>query len=98
MYDMIILGGGAAGLNVLPIARELGCRQVLVPATAGALSACGGQFSNIVSDFSISRIAYTAEFPYAAVNEALRSAHSLAESKLGGLAGGTLGGLGLPGL
>jgi nucleoid-associated protein EbfC len=34
----------------------------------------------------------------AAVNEAIRSAHSIAESKLGGLAGGTLGGLGLPGL
>src|SRR5919201_3454646 len=34
----------------------------------------------------------------AAVNEAIRSAHSLAESKLGGLAGGALGGLGLPGL
>ena len=33
----------------------------------------------------------------AAVNEAVRSAHSLAESKLGGLAGGALGGLGLPG-
>jgi len=34
----------------------------------------------------------------AAVNEAVRSAHSLAEAKLGGLAGGALGGLGLPGL
>jgi nucleoid-associated protein EbfC len=34
----------------------------------------------------------------AAVNEAIRSAHSLAETKLGGLAGGALGGLGLPGL
>jgi DNA-binding YbaB/EbfC family protein len=34
----------------------------------------------------------------AAVNEALRSAQSLAESKLGGLAGGALGNLGLPGL
>src|SRR5437773_8528245 len=34
----------------------------------------------------------------AAVNEALRSARSLMESKLGGLAGGALGGLGLPGL
>jgi DNA-binding YbaB/EbfC family protein len=32
----------------------------------------------------------------AAVNEALRSAQSLAESKMGGIAGG-LGGLGLPG-
>jgi nucleoid-associated protein EbfC len=34
----------------------------------------------------------------AAVNEAIRSAHSLMESKLGGLAGGAMGGLGLPGL
>jgi len=34
----------------------------------------------------------------AAVNEANRSAQSLMESKLGGLAGGALGGLGLPGL
>jgi DNA-binding protein YbaB len=32
----------------------------------------------------------------AAVNEAVRSAQSLAESKMGGIAGG-LGGLGLPG-
>jgi nucleoid-associated protein EbfC len=39
-----------------------------------------------------------ADVVLAAVNEALRSAQSLAESKLGGLAGGTLGGLGLPGL
>src|SRR5205085_1565400 len=36
----------------------------------------------------------------AAVNEAMRSAQALAESKMGGLAGGLggLGGLGLPGL
>ena len=34
----------------------------------------------------------------AAVNEGTRSAQSLAESKLGGLAVGALGGLGLPGL
>ncbi len=34
----------------------------------------------------------------AAVNEAIRSAHSLIETKLGGLTGGALGGLGLPGL
>ena len=33
----------------------------------------------------------------AAINEAIRSAQKLAESKLGGLAGG-LGGLGLPGM
>lgn len=40
-----------------------------------------------------------ADMVLAAVNEALRSAQSLAESKLGGAAGlGDLGSLGLPGL
>jgi hypothetical protein len=39
-----------------------------------------------------------ADMVLAAVNEAIRSARSLQETKLGGLAGGTLGGLGLPGL
>ena len=39
-----------------------------------------------------------ADMVLAAVNEAIRSARSLMESKVGGLAGGTLGGLGLPGL
>jgi len=40
-----------------------------------------------------------ADMVLAAVNEALRSAQSLAQSKLGGMAGlGDLGGLGLPGM
>jgi DNA-binding YbaB/EbfC family protein len=39
-----------------------------------------------------------ADMVLAAVNEAIRSARSLQESKLGGVAGGALGGLGLPGL
>jgi nucleoid-associated protein EbfC len=40
-----------------------------------------------------------ADMVLAAVNEALRSAQSLAESKLGGMAGlGDMGGLGLPGM
>jgi len=39
-----------------------------------------------------------ADMVLAAVNEAIRSARSLQENKLGGLAGGALGGLGLPGL
>jgi DNA-binding YbaB/EbfC family protein len=39
-----------------------------------------------------------ADMILAAVNEVQRSAQALAESKLGGLAGGALGNLGLPGL
>src|ERR671932_1016971 len=37
-----------------------------------------------------------ADMVLAAVNEAIRSARSLQETKLGGLAGGALGGLGVP--
>ena len=39
-----------------------------------------------------------ADMVQAAVNEAIRSAQALMEQRLGGLAGGALGGLGLPGL
>lgn len=39
-----------------------------------------------------------ADMILAAVNEAVRSAQALMETRLGGLAGGALGGLGLPGL
>ena len=69
--SLLVAGGGAAGLNIVPIARELGCRQVLVPRTAGALSACGGQYSNIVTEFTRSSFAYTGDFPYDAVNRVL---------------------------
>ena len=57
--SIIVAGGGAAGLNIIPIAEALGCRRVLLPRTAGALSACGGQFSNIVTEFSASRYAHS---------------------------------------
>jgi DNA-binding YbaB/EbfC family protein len=39
-----------------------------------------------------------ADMIQAAANEAIRSAQALMEQRLGGLAGGALGGLGLPGL
>lgn len=69
--SLIVAGGGAAGLSIVPIARELGCSQVLVPRTAGALSACGGQFSNVLTEFSMSKLAYTSNFPYDDVNRTL---------------------------
>ena len=46
----LVAGGGAAGLNIAPIARELGCRRVLLPRSAGALSAFGGQHADIVTE------------------------------------------------
>jgi N-methylhydantoinase A len=69
--SLIVAGGGAAGLNILPIARELGCNRVLIPRTAGALSACGALFSDVVTDFSLSKLAQTGDFSYDEVNRAL---------------------------
>ena len=45
---LIVAGGGAAGLNIATIAQALECARVLIPRTAGALSAFGGQHSDIV--------------------------------------------------
>ena len=48
--SVVIAGGGAAGLNIVAIARELGCGRVLVPRTAGALSAFGAQHSDMIME------------------------------------------------
>ena len=69
--SIIVAGGGAAGLNIIPIAQALGCRRVLLPRTAGALSACGGQFSNIVTEFSASRYAHSNTFDFGGVSATL---------------------------
>src|SRR5436309_3184820 len=45
----MVAGGGASGLNIVPIARELGCRRILLPSTAAALSSCGALFADTVS-------------------------------------------------
>ena len=42
--SVLVAGGGAAGLTIMPIAAELGCERIVLPRTAGALSACGMQF------------------------------------------------------
>jgi N-methylhydantoinase A len=48
--SILVAGGGAAGLTILQIAAELGCRQVLIPRAAGVLAAFGGQHSDIVRE------------------------------------------------
>jgi N-methylhydantoinase A len=67
----IIAGGGASGLNIVPIARELGCRRVLLPSTAALLSACGALYSDVISEFPRSAYAETRAFDFERVNETL---------------------------
>ena len=83
----MVAGGGASGLNIVPIARELGVRTVLVPRTAGALSACGALYSDVISEFSASRYAETNRLDFDAVNDALASVEASADAFLASLEG-----------
>ncbi len=82
----MVAGGGASGLNIVPIARELGCRRVLLPSTAGALSACGALYSDVVSEISRSRYVETRSLDLEAVNETLAEIEAEADELLRGLA------------
>jgi N-methylhydantoinase A len=75
----LVAGGGAAGLTILAIARELGCREVLVPRAAGVLSAFGGQHSDIVREMTAAHVTNSKEFDFDGVRETL---HALRERLL----------------
>ena len=83
----LVAGGGASGLTIVPIARELGCPRVLAPSTASALSACGALFADVVSEFPQSRYAETRSLDREAVNATLRDVAARADDFLDGLAG-----------
>ncbi|MGR8947435.1 MAG: hydantoinase/oxoprolinase family protein [Gammaproteobacteria bacterium] len=68
----VVAGGGAGGLNIAPIAAELGCKTVLIPRTAGALSASGMQFSDIITEAGASALTQTEAFDFDGVNAALK--------------------------
>ncbi len=71
--SVLIGGGGAGGLNIVPIAQELGCRTVLCPRTAGALSASGMQYSDIITEAGASKLTASDGFDFSGVNAALAS-------------------------
>lgn len=54
---VLVGGGGAAGLNIAEIGRELGCTEVIVPRLAGAFSATGMQVADLV--FTTTRSHFT---------------------------------------
>jgi N-methylhydantoinase A len=81
----LVAGGGAAGLTILPIAGELGCREVLIPRAAGVLSAFGGQHSDIVREVTAPHVTNSLAFDFAGVHrtlERLRERMSVFEAEL----------------
>jgi N-methylhydantoinase A len=83
----IVAGGGAAGMTIVPIVDAIGCRRVLIPPTAGALSAAGGHFTDVIGEFTVSCATTVAEFDRAAVMAALDSLTAQAAEFTAGLDG-----------
>ncbi len=61
-HCVLVSGGGAGGLLAVTIARALKIRHVLAPHAAGALSAAGAQFSDVVAEFSRSAVMSSERF------------------------------------
>ncbi len=68
---VLIGGGGAAGLNIAPIARQLGCPKAIVPEVSSTLSAAGSLMSELTAGFAETLLTSTAEFDAAGVNAVL---------------------------
>ena len=64
----IVAGGGAAGLNIMMIAKELGCDRVVLPKVAAALSASGMQYANIVAEEAATLVTISSRFDFDKVN------------------------------
>lgn len=51
---LIVAGGGAAGINIVAVARELGVARVVIPTFAAGMSAVGGQFADLFTSAAAS--------------------------------------------
>lgn len=67
----LVAGGGAAGINIMQIAAELGSQRVILPKVASALSASGMHFADIVKEESAALITSSEAFASSAVDSLL---------------------------
>jgi N-methylhydantoinase A len=81
----LVAGGGAAGINILPIAEELGCERVILPSVASALSASGMQFADIVKEETASLVTTSKRFNIDGVNRLLTELEAKLKRFLAGM-------------
>lgn len=62
---VLVAGGGAAGMNIVRIARDLGIRHIIIPRLASGLSAVGGQCTDISMVFSAGQYLRSKDFDFA---------------------------------
>lgn len=68
---ILIGAGGAAGLNSVAIAKQLGCPKVIIPEVGAALSALGALISELHADYRALYYTTTDHFDYDGVNATL---------------------------
>ena len=68
---VLVGGGGAAGFNLVAIARRLGCRLALIPSIGPGLSAAGALLSDVIADYVVAFSTATTHFDFDGVNGAL---------------------------
>jgi N-methylhydantoinase A len=64
-------GGGALGMVIVQLARELQIDEILLPGAAGVVSSMGGLASDLRRDFSASNFTVGSRFDHEGVNETL---------------------------
>jgi len=75
---VMVAGGGACGLHAIPLAEGLDMKRLLIPRTAGGLSAVGGIFSDVVSEYNDSFYTTTRKFDFGKTNEIIKALHQKA--------------------
>ena len=66
--SVLISGGGASGMNVVNLAKRLGCEIILIPDLGPVLSAAGSMVANITNEFSLTFTTNTKKFDYHGAN------------------------------
>jgi N-methylhydantoinase A len=77
---LFVSGGGASGLHICHIMKELSAKRCLVPKFAGALSAVGGIFADIVSEYNVNYYTTSNNFDYEGVNRTLENLEKQGEA------------------
>jgi N-methylhydantoinase A len=84
---LLVAGGGAAGLNIVSVARELSIDRIVIPTLAAGLCAVGGQFADVFSSFSRSVQTTTSDPDHKSIGRALeeieRDTHDFFERSAG---------------
>lgn len=80
---LLVAGGGAAGLNIVCVARELGVDRIVIPTLAAGLSAVGGQYADLFGSFTHAVQTTTKDLDLEALAQALAKLETSVETFFG---------------